>query len=167
VTIVEPDAIRLDDGTATARIVLEGQAVELAALLQLGDAVNVTGTPEIRDEVVLVVGDPDGVILLGDLGGDAGDSPEGHLLAMAESGGDGGSVDAASATSVSAALVGLRAPGPLTAGLALLVLLGTIAAAIAARRALTVRRRARARIQARLDAIVATPPPSPGPHPAP
>ena len=40
VTAVEADAFRLDDGTATATVVLEGPAVELAALLQPGDAVN-------------------------------------------------------------------------------------------------------------------------------
>ena len=44
-TGVDVDGVRLDDGTATARIVLEGAAAELAALLQPGDALNATGTP--------------------------------------------------------------------------------------------------------------------------
>ena len=74
VTAVEPDAFRLDDGTATATVVLEGPAAGLAALLQPGDAVNAIGTPDVRGEVVLVVSDPAGVVLLGDLGGDDGDS---------------------------------------------------------------------------------------------
>ena len=78
VTAVEPDAIRLDDGTATARVVLEGPAAELAALLQPGDALNATGNTGDPRRDVLVVSDPAGVVLLGDLGDDAGDSPGGR-----------------------------------------------------------------------------------------
>ena len=39
VTAVEADGFLLDDGTATATVVLEGPATEIAALLQPGDAV--------------------------------------------------------------------------------------------------------------------------------
>ncbi len=73
-TAVEADAFRLDDGTATATVVLEGPAAEVASLLQPGDAVNAVGTPDVRGEVVLVVSDPSGVVLLGDPGDDDGDS---------------------------------------------------------------------------------------------
>ena len=45
VTAVDAGGIRLDDGTATARVVLEGAAADLASLLQPGDALNATGTP--------------------------------------------------------------------------------------------------------------------------
>lgn len=39
-----PDRFRIDDGTALGTIVLTGQAQELLALVEPGDAVNVTGT---------------------------------------------------------------------------------------------------------------------------
>ena len=78
VSAVEPDAFRsVRRHEMTTRIVLEGPAIELAALLQPGDTVNATGTPELRDEVVLLVTDPAGVVLLGDLGGDGGQA-DGH-----------------------------------------------------------------------------------------
>ncbi len=166
VTAVEPDAFRLDDGTATARIVLEGPAVEFAVLLQPGDAVNAIGTPEVRGEIVLVVSDPAGVVLLGDLGGDDGDSPAGQRLAMAEAGGDGGTGDETTGALDSATMVAGRNPAPLAVALTALALAVAVAAAFATRRALTVRRQSRARIQARLDAIVAAPPPSAGSRPA-
>ncbi len=151
VAAVEPNVIRLDDGTATAGIVLEGPAVELAELLQPGDVVNAIGTPEFRGEVVLVVSDPAGVVLLGDLGNDGGSSPDGQLPAMANA-----SLD-------SATLAAGRAPTSLAAVLAALALAGAIAAALAVRRALTRRRQSQTRIQARLDAIVAAPLPPSGP----
>ena len=162
VTDVEADAFTLDDDTAIARIVLEGPAVELATLLQPGDAVNATGTPEIRGEIVLVVRDPAGVVLLGDLGDD-GDSPAAHLLARTGAAG-GGTPDDPNSALDSAALVAGRSTAPLVVGLAAIALAGAIAAALVAHRARTGRRRARACIQARLDAIVAGPPPPAGPH---
>jgi hypothetical protein len=164
VTAVEPNAIRLDDGSATAKVVLEGPAIELAALLQPGDAVNATGTPEARDEVVLVVRDPLGVILLGDLGDD-GDSPGGHLLATADDGAGGGP-DEPSSDLDSATLVAGRNPGSLATVLAVLALAGIVAVALAAHRAMRKRRQARARLQARLEAIVAPPPATAGPRPS-
>ena len=71
-TAVEADGFRLDDGTAIGRIVLADAAAGVIELLQPGDALNATGVPERRDEVVLVVGDAADVELVGDLG-DAGD----------------------------------------------------------------------------------------------
>jgi hypothetical protein len=162
VTAVEPDVIRLDDGTATAGIVLEGPAVELAVLLQPGDVVNAIGTPEVRDEVVLVVSDPAGVVLLGDLGDDGGSSPDSQLPAMADAGG-GDTGEVANAALDSATLAAGRAPTSLAAVLLALALAGAIAAALAVHRALTMRRQSQTRIQARLDAIVAAPRPPSGP----
>ena len=165
VTAVELGVIRLDDGTATAGIVLEGLAVELAGLLQPGDVVNATGTPEARDEVVLVVSDPAGVVLLGDPGDDGGSSADGRLLTVADAGGAGDTGEGANAALDSASLVAGRTPASLAAVLAALALAGVIAAGLAAYRAVTVRRQSQARIQARLDAIVAAPPPPTGPSP--
>ncbi len=71
VTDIAADGVHLDDGTATGRIVLEGPAADLASLLQPGDAMNATGIPAARGEVVLVVADPAGIELVGDLGGEA------------------------------------------------------------------------------------------------
>ena len=76
VTGVDAVGVRLDDGTATARLVLEGEAATLTALLVPGDTLNATGTPEARAEVVFVVTDPAGIVLLGGLGDvAAGDDP--------------------------------------------------------------------------------------------
>ena len=69
VVAIEAEDIRLDDGTAEALIVLGGDAAGLAGSLQPGDALNATGTPELRDEPVLVVNDIAGIELVGDLGG--------------------------------------------------------------------------------------------------
>jgi hypothetical protein len=162
VTAVETDVIRLDDGTATAGIVLEGPAVELAVLLQPGDVVNAIGRPEVRNEVVLVVSDPAGVVLLGDLGDHGGSSPDDHLPAMADAGG-GDTGEVANAALDAATLAADRAPTSLAAVLAVLALAGAIAAGLAVHRALTRRRQSQTRIQARLDAIVAAPLPPSGP----
>ena len=69
--VAEPtaDGFRLDDGTATARVVLEGDAADLGALVGTGDALDATGLVEQRDGLVLVVSDPADVTLVGDLGG--------------------------------------------------------------------------------------------------
>ena len=71
---VSPDGARLDDGTATGRIVLTGSAAEYAALLEQGDAVNATGVVTRRgDELVVLVADAAGLARAGDL------DPEGDL----------------------------------------------------------------------------------------
>ncbi len=167
VTAVGPEGIRLDDGTATARLVFEGPAADLASLLQPGDALNATGVPEARDEIVVVVTDPAGVILLGDLGGDTGDDApraSGNPLAMlGVLAGEDGPFMPGGAT-VSAALAAGRGPSPASLALATLVLTSALAAGLAASRAVKTRRSARARIQARLDAI-ATPPQAGPPAP--
>ena len=140
VTAVEADAFRLDDGTATATVVLEGPAAGVAPLLQPGDAVNAVGTPDVRGEVVLVVSDPSGVVLLGDPGGDDGDSRSGGFDAMTGAGGVAGTGEATTGALDSAGLVAGRNPGSLAAALAALSLAGAIAAAFAVHRAVTVRR---------------------------
>ena len=166
VTAVEADGFRLDDGTATATVVLEGPAAELAALLQPGDAVNAVGTPEVRDEVVLVVTDPSGVVLLGDPGDDGGTRAQAGSMRWRVPGVSTAAGDATTGALDSAGLVAGRSPGSLAAVLAALSLVGAMTAAFAAHRAVTLRRRSRARIQARLDAIVAAPAQPAGPDPA-
>ncbi len=66
---LEADGFQLDDGTASARVVLTGDAADLIAVVGPGDALNADGTVELRDEVVLVVSDPAALVLVGALGG--------------------------------------------------------------------------------------------------
>ncbi|HET8786988.1 MAG TPA: hypothetical protein VFM38_15245, partial [Candidatus Limnocylindrales bacterium] len=65
------DGFLLDDGTATARVVLVDEAASLAGLIEPNDAVNVTGRVEQQadDELVVVVGDPAAVVLGSSLDG--------------------------------------------------------------------------------------------------
>jgi hypothetical protein len=145
VTAVEADGFLLDDGTAIGRIVLADAAAGVIELLEPGDALNATGVPERRDEVVLVVGDAADVELVGDIGGavDAASSPDpGPLVspdvdrdALRASLGRGMGLDPASAGAGTLALV------------ALLSLAVTLARRHRAQRAL------RQRIVARLEAI--------------
>jgi hypothetical protein len=160
VTATVPDGVRLDDGTATVRLVLEGSAADLAGLLQPGDAVNATGTPEARDELVLVVTDPAGVVLLGDLSGDGGDdaataSPHAPAMLGIIEGEDGPTI--ARDPAVSAALAAGRGPDAVSLALATLVLVAGLGAGIGAYRVTRSRRRSRARMQARLDAFASAP----------
>ncbi len=158
VTAVEVGSVRLDDGTATAAIILEADAADLLALLQPGDALNATGTPEARDGVVLVVTDPAGVVLLGDLEG-GGEEPSGEpglLLATTTANED----DRPDAGLLGAAMVARRGSDPLPAIVAALVLAVLIAAGVLAQRSVRTRRALRARIEARVAAIAD---PVPGP----
>ena len=75
VTTLEADGFRLDDGTAIGRVVLADGAAPLLEVLAPGDALNATGTPEQRDELVLVIGDAADVELVGDLGAAAAADP--------------------------------------------------------------------------------------------
>ena len=82
VTDVGADGVRLDDGTSGALLVLEGDATDLLTVLEPGDALNATGTPDQRDETVLVVADAADIELVGDLGADPA-STDGVGLAAA------------------------------------------------------------------------------------
>ncbi len=67
VTDLEPRGIRIDDGTASALVVLEGDAAQLLPLIEPGDAVNASGTVESVDgELAVVVTDPAGIALAAD-----------------------------------------------------------------------------------------------------
>ena len=157
VTGLEDCAIRLDDGTATVRIVLAAAAADLLRVLRPGDAVNVTGTVEAGDaagdETVVVVSDPSGLALMGDLGA------PGDPAAPDENPGTPDEPAFAS-FSAGAAVATVRRAGDAGSGLgavwARLSILG-FASLVGVAAALVHRRRARrllqARISARLDAI--------------
>jgi hypothetical protein len=82
VTDLEPNGVRIDDGTASALVILEGEATELIALIEPGDAINASGTVESVDgDFVVVVRDPAGIALAADptagvAGAQAGESSE-------------------------------------------------------------------------------------------
>jgi hypothetical protein len=59
------DGFDLDDGTATGRVVLAGEAAAWATLVEPGDAINVTGLVTQRDGIHVVVVDDPALIVLG------------------------------------------------------------------------------------------------------
>jgi outer membrane biosynthesis protein TonB len=74
---LRPDGFTLDDGTATAPVVLTGEASSLVDLVEPSDAVNVTGRVERRpdDSLAVVVDDPAAVVLASSLDSGAGTGP--------------------------------------------------------------------------------------------
>ena len=144
--VAEPtaDGFRLDDGTATARVVLEGDAADLGALVGTGDALDATGLVEQRDGLVLVVSDPADVTLVGDLGGADPTASAAAAMALALRSG-----------TPSAGVVGTLPDGTQTPGLpallAVLAVFGGLATAAALGiRQLRDRRRGHARMVRRL-----------------
>ena len=145
VTTVEADGFRLDDGTAIGRVVLADGAAPLLEVLEPGDALNATGTPEQRDELVLVIGDAADVELVGDLGASAMADPSAptdkpartdpERAARAASLGRGMGVD------------------PASAGVGTLALVTAVSVAVTLARRHRAQRVLRQRIVARLEAI--------------
>ncbi len=101
---------------------------------------------------MIVVTDPEAVLLLGDLG--TGEEPSGDP-AVALAGVDVLPSDDASTVLAASGPAASRGREPLVAGLAAMLLAGGLGAAAATRRAIVARRRTRARIQARIDAFAA------------
>jgi cytochrome c-type biogenesis protein CcmE len=164
VTTIEADGVRLDDGTAEARIVLDGDASALAGTLLVGDALNATGQPEMRGEPVLVVTTPDAIELVGDLGDAAA---AGSGAATADS-----AVVGAAVASPQAPMRAVAAPGlgldSFSTGIGTLVLLAVSSVGVALARRQRAQRLFRARIVARLEAIgrgVPAPDVAPDPDP--
>jgi hypothetical protein len=146
---LEPDGVRLDDGTATARLVLAGEAADLVALLQPGDALNATGTVERRDdEAVVVVADPANLVLVGDLGVAPSSGGPG---AEAPGAFTDGSADPT--TAVRAGLARDMTLDPASAGLGTLILVGAMSLLVTAARRHRGRRLLESRVRARIDAF--------------
>ncbi len=160
VTVVGAGGVRLDDGTSGALLVLEGDATDLLTVLEPGDALNATGTPDQRDETVLVVADAADIELVGDLGADPG-STDGVGLAAAVVEG----TPAATPEPAKSAEASTPATSPIAVGaviLALLIVTAATAPLLARRRR---RRRAlRARIATRLEALRRAPAAASGGH---
>ncbi len=142
VTETTPDGFRLDDGTATAAVVLDGDAADLAALVGPGDALDAIGVVELRDDPVLVVRDPADVTLVGDLGGaDSTVAPSAVTT-----------VSLSSLTpAIGAVASGSGAPVPGAALLAAILGLAVLGA-VAVRHRVRSRRRLRETLRRRLDA---------------
>jgi hypothetical protein len=160
VTAIEASGVRLDDGTAEARIVLEGEATGALAAIQVGDALNATGTIEQRDELELVVSSSGGIELVGDL--------DVAQPGMSEAAVPAGL--AASSAPSSPPMRAVAAPGlgldSFSTGLGTLVLLGVSSAGLAIARRQRAERRLRARIVTRLEALAGRPlSPAPGAAP--
>jgi DNA/RNA endonuclease YhcR with UshA esterase domain len=142
------DGFDLDDGTASGRVVLAGEAAAWATMVEPGDAINVTGLVAQRDGAyVVVVDDPGSIILGSDLMHAAvGVDPAG-------SGGDRGITDDAAARRHAAVGDGgLGLPGA-GAGLATLLTLAATSLLATFLRRRNARRLLASRVAARLAAL--------------
>lgn len=149
VTTVVNEEIQLDDGTGTARLVLEGAAADQVALVAAGDALNATGTVDDRNGPVVVVTGAADIALLGDLGGD-GSSAATADVPVAD---QGSAPDGMAAAGPSLETGARLAPAPLAAGT--LALTACLAAAAVTWRWQRARKRTRARILERLAMVAA------------
>lgn len=153
--VVEPMAggFTLDDGTATGRVLLRGEAGAYLPLVEPGDAINAVGRVEAGpDGLAVVVDDPAGLSRVGDLGAalilDEGIAAEGSLPPTI------GSPTAGPPPSGRLAGLGLDLPG--AAGLVTLVVLSAASVAVTLLRQQRNQRRLAATIARRL-ATVASP----------
>src|SRR5262249_54093326 len=149
-----PDGFLLDDGTATGRIVLTGDATDYLGLVDPGDAVNATGRVEIDgDAPRVVVTDAAGLARVGDL-----------TTAAAGSTGDqqpGPDADAPGTSRLAGGLLGPLQPG--AAGAGGIALFSALSLAITVVRRRRARRLLAVRVGARLAGLAgapAAPPPA-------
>jgi hypothetical protein len=156
---IDGNDLFVDDGTALGTIALTGAAVDLAALLWPGDALNATGTPERRDEaIVVVVSDPGDVELVGDLGGasEPGNESPADEPPADEGAGQAHPSDGSADHAGGAVRAGLGAGfglDPAPAGLGSLALVAALSVLVTVARRHRARRLLQARIAARLEAL--------------
>jgi len=146
VTDLEPNGVRIDDGTASALVILDGDAAELIALIEPGDAINASGTVESVDgELAVVVRDPAGIALAAD---PTADDPAGAAggFSHAPSGSDAGEPTEAGLGEPPGGIAG-------AAGLGTLLAISAVSLGITGLRRWQARRRLGARVAARLAAI--------------
>ena len=151
-----PDGFTLDDGSATGRIVLTGEAAQFLGLVEPGDAVEATGRVEAGDEIDgprLVVEGAADLVRAGDLGGPpASAQPSGGPPVSS-----GTPTDSASPGGVTqeAGLGGL--PDPTVAGAGWVLLMAVVSVAVTLIRRRRVRRALQVRIAARLAGLAGPP----------
>ena len=145
VTDLEPRGVRIDDGTASALILLEGEAAQLLPLLEPGDAVNASGIVEtVEGEVAIVVSDPAGIALAAD---PTAAGPAATAAPLDRPAGE-------SSNGATEANLGDPPGGlPGLAGLGTLVAVTTLSVAVTCLRRWQARRRLGARVAARLAAF--------------
>jgi hypothetical protein len=158
VETVTGDGFRLDDGTAVAFVRLRATAVDIAGSIVVGDALSATGRVEVDSSVgapIMVVDDPAGIVLVGDLGaGDpTGTEPDPTAMSGSTAGGPTGSGSGTAAT----VTAGLADPGLPEIGALGIVLVSLASLAVTLLRRQRMRRRLAGRIADRLAAIVAGP----------
>jgi hypothetical protein len=146
VTELEPNGVRIDDGTASGLVILAGEAAELITLIEPGDAINASGTVESVDgEFVVVVRDPAGIALAAD------PTPDGPAVQR------GATSDATLVTGPGDPTeAGLGDPPggiPGAAGLGTLLAISAVSLGVTGLRRWQARRRLGARVAARLAAI--------------
>ena len=158
VQTVTDDAFRLDDGTAVAFVRLRAAARDIAGSIMVADTLSATGRVELDPSVgsaIVVVDDPAGIVLVGDLrAGDPTASETDQNPASASTA--GGLIDSrpGPAATVSSGLADPAIPEIGALGIAL-VTAASLAMTLLRRQRM--RRRLAARISERLAAIVAVP----------
>lgn len=146
VTELERNGVRIDDGTASALVILADEAAELITLIEPGDAINASGTVESVDgEFVVVVRDPAGIALAADPTADDRAAPASGAADTTLVTGPGDPAEA-----------GLGDPPsgfPGAAGLGTLLAVSAVSLGVTGLRRWQARRRLGAKVAARLAAI--------------
>jgi hypothetical protein len=160
VQAVTGDGFQLDDGTGVTVVRLRAAAADVAGSIVVGDALSATGRVE-RDAssgaVIVVVDDPAGIVLVGNLGVDdpsAGPSDDGGSGPSDSASGAGPGVGSGPSSRVAA---GLGDPAIPEIGIVGIVLVSLASLAVTMLRRQRMRRRFAARIADRLAALVASP----------
>ena len=152
-----PDGFTLDDGSATGRIVLGGEAAQFLGLIEPGDAVEATGRVEAGlepDGPQLVVEAAADLIRAGDLGASAGHRPAERGRPFDASAAPSGDPSSGGTTREA----GLGAlPDPTVVGIGWIALLAGLSVAVTLIRRRRVRRALQGRIAARLAALAGPP----------
>jgi hypothetical protein len=156
VMALAPDGFTLDDGSATGRVVLTGEAAQFLGLIEPGDAVEATGRVEAGGDVdgpQLVVEHAADLVRAGDLGAlPPTTEPSAGPAQASGAPGDEGYVPSVARE---AGLGGL--PDPTVVGAGWVALVAAVSLAVTLVRRRRVRRALEARIAARL-AVLAGPP---------
>jgi len=157
VASVAGDAFRLDDGTAVASVRLRAAAADIAGSILVGDALSATGRVELDPSAgaaILVIDDPAGIALVGDLGvgdpgpGDAPSAGTGPASGSPAAGSAGAATGPATAVAA-----GLGDPAVPEVGALGLMMIGLASLVVTLLRRRRTRGRLAARIAARLAAI--------------
>ena len=144
---LRPNGFSLDDGTAVGLVVLAGPASESLPLIEPGDAINVVGRVDRLEggEFAVIVDDPAAISLGSALDGLAGSSPAAGPASAA--------IDAPSDLRAAGFATGATLLPGAGAGLAGLVGISLVSAAVALVRRRQIRRLMAARIAARLATL--------------